>query len=80
MIGQSDDRLLVPFIAHLGPSEHDLQVGAQAAEDAEQFEGWACVPDIDAQSEDFWGSLQQGFGDLQRTLVDVELQDFSPRL
>ena len=73
MIGQADDWLLVPFIAHLGPSEHDLQVGAQATEDAEQFECWACVPDIDAQSEDFWGSLQQGFGDLQRTLVDVEL-------
>ena len=80
MVGQPDDRLLIPFVTHLRPSEHDLQVGAQAAEDAEEFERGAGVPNIDAQSEDFWGSLQQGFRDLQGALVDVELQDLGPRL
>jgi hypothetical protein len=48
MVGQADDRLLVPFVANLGPSEHDLQVRAQSAEDAQQFERGAGVPDIDA--------------------------------
>lgn len=80
MVGQANDRLLIPFVADLRPSEHDLQVGTQASEDAEQFERGAGIPDIDAQPEDLGGSLQQGFRDLQRALVDVELQDLGPRL
>jgi prevent-host-death family protein len=35
----------------------DAILNAVIPEDAKQFERWARVPDIDAQSEDFWVSL-----------------------
>ena len=44
------------------------------------FGGWLDVPDVNAEADDFGISRQQHFRDVERTLVDVELDEARARL
>lgn len=75
VVGEADDLLFPGFVAHLGAAQHEDDLGSEALEEGDQFQGWAGVPDVDAEADDARVPGQQGLRDFERRLLDFELHD-----
>lgn len=80
VIREGDDFLALGFVADLGAAEDDAEFGSEAFEQGDDLEGWADVPDVDAESEDTGLLGEQGFDDFERGLFDLEFGDGGARL
>jgi hypothetical protein len=80
VVGKAADGLLVGFVADFGAADDDDQVGTEAFEEGDEVSGWGGVPDIDAEADDFGLLGEDGFGDVEEALVDVEFKETGARL
>ena len=75
MVGEGDDGLVFGFVADLGSTEDDFEVRAEAFQCGNDFEGWIGIPDINAEADDFRVLGEKDFGDVERALIDIELDE-----
>ena len=75
VVGERGDLLLIGLVAHLGSAQDDDEIGIETAEDGDQFGRGPDVPDVDTQPKNGRASDQDLLGDVERTLVDVELPE-----
>ena len=80
MVGKLDDFLSFSFIADLRAAENDFNVRPDAFDGCNNFGGWLDVPDIDAETDDFGIVCEKRFRDVERTLIDIELDEACARL
>ena len=80
VIGQRDDGLRLPFVTHLRPAEDDRRLWRHAADGGHDLQRFRHVPDVDAEADDARRAGQQHLGDVERALVDVELDEARARL
>ena len=80
MIGELDDGLFFGFMADLRAAEDDFDVGPDTFDGGDDFGGRFNVPDVNAEADDFRIPREQDFGDIERTLVDVEFGEAGARL
>ena len=80
VVGEMDDGLVFGFVADLRAAEDDFDVRPDAFDGGDDFGGWFDVPDVDAEADDFGITRQQSFRDVERTLIDVELDEARARL
>ena len=80
MISQLNNGLIFGFVTDFRAAEDDFDVGSDALDGGDDFGGWLDVPDVDAEADDFGVARQQGFRDVERALVDVELGKAGARL
>jgi hypothetical protein len=79
VVGELNDGLVFSFVADLRTAEDDFDIGLDAFDGGYDFGGWFNVPDVDAEPNDFGVMRQQHFRDVERTLVDVELDEARAR-
>ena len=75
VVRQRDDGLRLRLVADLGSTENDREVRAHAFDGGDDFGGLGDVPDVNAEPKNLRPACEQGFSDVERTLVDVELHD-----
>ena len=75
VIRQCDDGLLLGLVADLGSAENDREVRAHALDGSDDFGGFGDVPDVNAEPQNLRLPREQCLGDVEWTLVDVELRD-----
>ena len=80
VVGETHELLRVGFVADLGAADHDDEFGTDTLEDAHQFRGGRHVPDVHAEAQDARLAGQDGIGDVDGLLIDVELGQFGTRL
>src|SRR5260221_10362830 len=73
VVGKFNNGLAVRFIADLRAAENDFDVRAYAFDGGDDFRGGRDVPDVNTEADDLGIAGEQHFRDVQRTLVDVEL-------
>ncbi len=79
VIGELDDGLTVGFVADFRAAEDDDELGANAFEGGNEFGGGGDVPDVNAEADDLRRFGEEGFGDFDGALVNVELEQFGAR-
>ncbi len=80
IVGDLADGLLFRFVADLGAAEDDCDIGPELFEEADDLETFPYVPDIDAESDNFRGLLEDGFDRFEGALLEVEFEDGCPGL
>ena len=75
VVGEVADFLFGGFVADFGSAEDDDGLGAETFEVGDELGGGGDVPDVDADSDDFWILREDGFEDVDGALVDVEFED-----
>ena len=75
VVGERGDLLLIGLVAYLGSAQDDDEVGIETAEDGDQFGRGPDIPDVDTQPEDGRTPGEDLLGDVEWTLVDVELPE-----
>src|ERR1039458_127975 len=78
VIGQPDDFLLVAFVADLRAAEDDDQFRPQPLQVRHHLQRLGCVPDVHPNADDLRLIAENRLNDIDRPLIDVELQN--PRL
>ncbi len=75
VIGELDDGLTFRFVTDFRAAEDNFGFGPQPFDGGDNFRGRRNILDIDAEADDFRIARQNHFRDVERTLVDVELQE-----
>ena len=75
VIGQLRDGLSFGLMADLRPAHDERDVRSHSFESRDDFGRRRYIPDVNSQADDFGISRQNGFGDIDRALVDIELDD-----
>jgi hypothetical protein len=80
VVGELNDGLVFGLVADFRAAEDDFDVGSDAFDGGDDFGGWLDVPDVNAEADDFWIPRKEYFGNVERTLIDVELGEARARL
>ncbi len=79
MVGELDNGLSFRFVADFRAAENNFDFRTDALDGGDDFGGLFDVPDINAEADDFRFAREQHFGDVERTLVDVEFDETGAR-
>jgi hypothetical protein len=80
VIGELNDGLEGRFVGDFGSAQDDEEIWAKTFEECDELRGGRDVPDVDAEAEDTRIGLQDAFGDIERALLEIELEELRLRL
>jgi hypothetical protein len=80
VIGELNDGLVRGFMGDFGAAEDDEETWAKPFKECDEFGGGCDVPDVDAEAKDERICLEDAFGDIERALLEIELDELGTGL